>query len=147
MAAHQLRLGALRVGAALAIAVAAAGAAVAAAAAAAAVDAAENPLRGTTWAADAAASPSLRLDPTQSRLSGLAGCNRISGNFGLAGERLVFGAMASTRRACVPDDGAEERFLKALAEVRRWRINSGALQLLDEAGATLLTLHAAPARP
>lgn len=137
MAAHELRLGALK-------RAALAGALCVAAMMAQAADA---PLRGTTWAPGASASPSLRLDPVQARLSGHAGCNRISGGFELDGERLVFGPVASTRRACVPDDGAEERFLKTLSEVRRWRIKSGALLLLGESGAPLLTLHAAPHRP
>ena len=144
MAAHQLRLGALTRRIALALAPA-----LALAAAAAVANAAESPLRGTTWAQDAAGSPSpsLRFDPLQSRLSGSAGCNRISGAFDLDGARLVVSRVVSTRRACVPDNSAEERFLKALAEVQRWRIESGALLLLSESGAPLLTLHSAPARP
>ena len=136
MAAHQLRLGALRQWAALAVV-----------AAACTVHAAETPLRGTSWASGAAASPRLLLDAVQPRLSGYAGCNRISAGFKLDGDRLAFSGMVSTRRACVPDDDADERLLKALAEVRRWRIESGALLLSSESGAPLLTLHAAPERP
>lgn len=143
MAADQLRLGALK----RATLVGALFVATVMAAAAQAAQAADAPPRGTTWSPGASASPSLRLDPVQARFSGHAGCNRISGSFELDGERLVFGPMASTRRACVPDDGAEERFLKTLSEVRRWRIDSGALLLLGESGAPLLTLRAAPNRP
>ncbi len=139
MAAHQLRLGALRQ--------LAAQAALAVVAAACTVHAAETPLRGTTWASGAAASPRLLLDAVQPRLSGYAGCNRISASFKLDGDRLAFSAMVSTRRACVPDDDADERLLKVLAEVRRWRIESAALLLFSESGAPLLTLHAAPGRP
>ena len=90
MAADQLRLGALKraaLTAALCVVTAVA-------------QAADTPLRSATWAPGAAASPSLRLDPVQARLSGHAGCNRISGSFDLDGERLVLGPLASTAARC-----------------------------------------------
>ena len=133
MAAHQLRLGALRRQVALAAALA-----LALPAAVAVANAAELPLRGTAQGEAGSPSPSLRLDPLQPRLCGYAGCNRISGAFELDGARLVVSRLASTRRVCVPDDGAEQRVLQAQAGVRHWRI---------EGGAPLSTLRAAPERP
>ena len=144
MAAHQLRLGALRRQVGLAAALA-----LALPAAVAVANTAELPLRGTTWAQGEAGSPSpsLRLDSLQPRLHGYAGCNRISGAFELDGARLVVSRLVSSRRVCVPDDGAEQRFLQAQAGVRHWRIEGGALLLLSAAGAPLPTLRAAPERP
>jgi copper homeostasis protein (lipoprotein) len=104
------------------------------------------PLRGTTWqllpAAASGGTPHLVLDATQPRLSGQGQCNRISGTFTLDGERLFFGQVVATRRACFPDDGAEQRFLQALAQVQRWRIEGGELLLLGSEGpAPLLRLQ------
>jgi heat shock protein HslJ len=104
-------------------------------------------LLGTTWvlAGDGPRQPSLTLDPAAARVNGQAGCNRISGSFELDGERLRFGRMLSTRRACFPDDGSEERFLASLAQVRRWQLQGNRLLLLpDEGRQPLLTLQPAP---
>lgn len=115
---------------------------------------ANPPLRGTTWSQgalgtgpDAPPVPSLKLDPQATRVSGYAGCNRINGSFTLDGSRLSFSSVVSTRRACFPDDGSEARFLKALSEVRTWRLDGGRLLLLSEQGTTLLQLQAAADRP
>ena len=96
MAADQLRLGALK----RAVLAAALCVATAIAQAAPAAQTADAPLRGATWAPGASASRSLRLDPVQARLSGHAGCNRISGSFDLDGERLVLGPLVSTAARC-----------------------------------------------
>jgi copper homeostasis protein (lipoprotein) len=106
-------------------------------------------LRGTTWVlspkAETGTTPTLVLDTAQLRVSGRAQCNRIMGSFTLDGDKLFFGEVASTRRACYPDDGSEQRFLQALAQVQRWRIEGGELLLLGAEGNTpLLRLKAAP---
>lgn len=105
--------------------------------------AAAPPLRGTTWVLAVPGDgrqPFIVLDPAQLRLSGQAQCNRLMGAFTLEGDRLAFGQVASTRRACFPDDGSEQRFLQALAEVKRWRIEGGELLLLGDAATPLLRL-------
>lgn len=107
--------------------------------------AAAPPLRGTAWVLAGAdpstgKAPTLVLDATQLRVSGQAQCNRLMGAFTLEGDRLAFGQVASTRRACFPDDGSEQRFLQALAEVKRWRIEGGELLLFGDAAAPLLRL-------
>ncbi len=116
--------------------------------------AADPPLRGTTWSQgpvgtgpDAPAVPSLKLDPQAARVSGYAGCNRINGSYTLDGNKLSFGSVVSTRRACFPDDGSESRFLKAMSEVRAWRLEGGQLLLLSDNGTPLLRLQASADRP
>jgi heat shock protein HslJ len=69
------------------------------------------------------------------------------GRIVLEGPRLRFENIVGTRRACLDDDGAEDRFLAALAGVRGWRIEGGALKLLAEGGGTLLNLHPGKAAP
>lgn len=99
------------------------------------------PLRGTTWVlADAAGgkTPFLTLDPVQQQLIGQAQCNRLMGQFTLAGDQIGFGQVASTRRACIPDDGSEERFMQALAGVKRYRIERNELLLFGDGSAPLL---------
>lgn len=108
------------------------------------------PLRGTTWAlpaAGSAAPPSFKLDSSELQVSGFAGCNRFNGRFALEGAQLRFSQMASTRRACLNEDDIEPRFLKALDEVRGWRLEAGQLVLLAQDGKALLRLQAAPDKP
>lgn len=68
------------------------------------------------------------------RVSGSGGCNRITGKADISGNRISFAPMASTRMACVPAVmNQEAKFLGALNDVRRWRIDGprGKLILLD----------------
>jgi heat shock protein HslJ len=109
------------------------------------------PLRGTTWVlADAgggagAQAPYLTLDPVQQQLIGQAQCNRLMGHFTLAADQIGFAQVASTRRACIPDDGSEQRFLQALAEVKRYRIERNELLLFGEGSTPLLRMKAGKA--
>lgn len=100
------------------------------------------PLRGTTWVlADTGAggkAPFLTLDPVQQQLIGQAQCNRLMGQFTLAGDQIGFGQVASTRRACIPDDGSEERFMQALSQVKRYRIERNELLLFGDGSTPLL---------
>jgi heat shock protein HslJ len=107
------------------------------------------PLRGTVWqlGADGPNAAHIRLDDKELRLNGYGGCNRIMGRFVLEGSALRFDRIAGTRRACLEDDGGEDRFLAALAGVRGWRIEGGVLKLLSEGGGTLLDLRPGKAGP
>ena len=107
------------------------------------------PLRGTTWqlGADGPRAAHIRLDEKEARLSGFGGCNRLMGRFVLEGTRLRFEGIAGTRRACLDDDGSEDRLLTALSGVRGWRIEGGTLKLLSEGGGTLLDLRPGKAVP
>jgi putative lipoprotein len=104
------------------------------------------PLRGVVWQLGADGGPGrepahIRLDEKEPRFTGYGGCNRIMGRVVLDGPRLAFEAIAGTRRACLQEDGAEDRFLAALAGVRGWRIEGGVLKLLSASGGTLLDLR------
>src|SRR5690349_6178487 len=49
---------------------------------------------------DPARRPWIRFNTDSSRVSGSAGCNRMSGPFTLSGESMHFGALISTKMAC-----------------------------------------------
>jgi heat shock protein HslJ len=76
--------------------------------------------------------PNLLLDPGSKRASGLAGCNRMTGGYELMGERLTFEHMASTMMMCPSGMDTEQSFLKALGQVKRWKIAGRQLELMDD---------------
>jgi heat shock protein HslJ len=103
------------------------------------------PLEGTAWslvelAGQAArgapneGTPTLRLD--ERRATGNTGCNSFAGPYELGGASLRFGALASTRRACVDEalNRQEAAFMRALDDTRSWRIADGTLVLSGETG-------------
>ena len=74
----------------------------------------------------------------ESRAAGVAGCNRFSGSYELAGSGLSFGPLMSTRMACPPPLDALERELFVVFDTTRaWRISGEILELLDEGGEVL----------
>src|SRR3982751_4983624 len=104
-------------------------------------------LEGTTWSlvelggqparpAGDNGTPTLHLAAAQKRASGNTGCNSFGGGYELSGASLRFGALASTRRACVDEalNRQEAAFLRALADTRTLRIANGMLVLRGEAG-------------
>lgn len=80
--------------------------------------------------------PTLRLDAAEKRVSGNTGCNSYFGSYELSGDSLSFGALASTRRACLdPAANTQEgAYLGALNRTRTWRLDGGALVLSGEEG-------------
>jgi heat shock protein HslJ len=78
--------------------------------------------------------PQIVLDPESQRASGSGGCNRIMGGYELKGDKLTFAHMASTMMACPGGMGTEQKFLKTLGQVTRWKIAKGRLELMDGAG-------------
>lgn len=84
----------------------------------------------------------LILQPAQRRVVGSSGCNRLSGNYTLDGDRLTFARSVGTMVACREGMQQERSFLDALALVARWRIEGRRLTLLDERGAALLQFEA-----
>jgi heat shock protein HslJ len=107
----------------------------------------EQPLEGTTWSLavvggrparpiGTGGAPTLRLDAAQQRAEGDTGCNRFGGPYELTGGSLRFGALVSTRRACVDEalNAQEAAFLGALEQTRSWRIVGGTLVLSGDAG-------------
>ena len=109
-------------------------------------------LRGTAWKLQALQAPEgptlinppgrppeLLLATDSERLSGNSGCNRLLGDFQLAGDQLRFKQLVSTKMACTADVMAfEQQYLKALNQVRQWNIDKRSLLLQDGAGRSLL---------
>jgi heat shock protein HslJ len=76
----------------------------------------------------------------EGRAVGSGGCNRFVGGYAFSGAALRFEAMATTMMACAePAMELEQRFHRAMAAVRGWRIEAGALLLADEADTPVLT--------
>jgi putative lipoprotein len=84
--------------------------------------------------------PWIELDPKALRVTGSAGCNRITGGFESTGDHLRFGALVTTRMACFSME-TETRFLRALGQTRRYRVSGRTLELLDDGGRTLARLE------
>lgn len=77
------------------------------------------------------------------RVSGSGGCNRIVGQARIEGSTIAFSQMASTRMACPPAVMDQEaRFLAALGQASRWRIDElrRKLFLEDATGKVLVVL-------
>ena len=95
----------------------------------AAVSAAPFSLVGTEWMlADLAGTPVIANSkaslafPEAGRVAGNGSCNRFTGSVTISGDSLKFGALASTRMACM-DGGVsaqEEAYLKALGAAIRY---------------------------
>jgi heat shock protein HslJ len=81
----------------------------------------------------ASAAPSLLLTE-DTKASGFAGCNRYTGTYDLADERLTFGRLATTRMFCAETMDVEEQFLTALDKTRGFRQTDADLVLISEGG-------------
>ncbi len=78
---------------------------------------------------------------------GQGGCNSFTGHYTVDGATLAIGPLASTRRACPPAQMEQEsKFFSGLEASKSYRIEDDKLVLLDDAGATLMTLHKQPLR-
>jgi heat shock protein HslJ len=91
--------------------------------------------------------PQLVLDPVSHRASGSGGCNRIMGGYELKGDKLTFARMASTMMACPDGMGTEQNFLKALGQVRRWKIAGRQLELMDGSGKVVVVFEVGDSVP
>jgi len=93
-------------------------------------------LVGTEWAlADLAGTPVIANSkaslafPEAGRVAGNGSCNRFTGSATITGDTLKFGALASTRMACM-DGGVsaqEDAYLKALGAANRYEVSNGDL--------------------
>jgi heat shock protein HslJ len=76
------------------------------------------------------------------RLSGFAGCNRLTGRYEAADPVLRFSTIGLTRMACpAPAMAVEGRFIAALGAVANARLIGEQLELRDAAGAVRLKLE------
>jgi heat shock protein HslJ len=87
--------------------------------------------------------PEIALDPVSHRASGSGGCNRVMGDYELKGDALTFARMASTMMACPDGMETEQKFLRALEQVRRWKITGRQLELRNGSGTVVLVFQAA----
>ncbi|MBK0400363.1 META domain-containing protein [Limibaculum sp. M0105] len=72
---------------------------------------------------------------------GSSGCNTFTASYELSPEVLDLGSIKLTKRGCsTPIMRIERGFLKALRDVRGWRINDQQLLLLDAAGTVMMRL-------
>jgi heat shock protein HslJ len=111
------------------------------------------PLENTNWkltrlgtAAVTVASPQsephLTLHSESHRVSGSGGCNRLMGSYRLNGDELTFSQMASTMMACPEGMDTEKAFLKAIEEVKTWKVAQRKLELFDAGGNAVASFEA-----
>jgi len=116
-----------------------------------------SPLRGTYWklmrlgeapaeVSAGQAEPHLVFASDALQVSGSGGCNRITGGFTLEGDRVHLGPLAGTRMASANGMQQEQRFLKSLNDVERYRMSGQQLELLDSSGAVLARFETAAPR-
>jgi putative lipoprotein len=80
----------------------------------------------------------IRFD-TDGRVSGMGGCNRYFGSVTIDGGSISFGPLGATQMACPPAImDQEDRFLRALANARRFETKNGLLYVFGDGQAPLL---------
>jgi heat shock protein HslJ len=99
--------------------------------------------RGAVKGDDLHHPPQIVLDPVSHRASGSGGCNRIMGGYELKGDTLTFARMASTMMACPDGMETEQKFLKALEQVKRWKIAERQLKLMGGSGKVVAVFEVA----
>lgn len=74
------------------------------------------------------------------RASGSTGCNSYGGTYEARGDRVTFGRLVSTRRACLDQNAnqQEQRFLAALEAANRFRLGSDRLTIFSDRGRNVL---------
>ena len=76
------------------------------------------------------------------RLFVFAGCNELSGEYRVSGQRIRLRPLSSTRWLCEPDVMQSERALiRALEQVRSYRRVKSRLTLFDARGSALLEMR------
>jgi putative lipoprotein len=78
-------------------------------------------------------------------VSGIGGCNNFTGKVSISGNKIKFGPLAATRKACVPALGdQEQKFFTALdnAESYAFEDGTGKLLLMDPGGTVIVKLAA-----
>ena len=74
------------------------------------------------------------------RASGSTGCNSYGGTYEVRGDRITFGRLVSTRRACLDQNAnqQEQRFIAALEAANRFRLSSDRLTIFSDRGRNVL---------
>ena len=85
----------------------------------------------------------------EGRANGSTGCNNYGGAYSVQGDKISFGAMVSTRRACVDQraNRQEQQFLAALDTARRFRLTDNRLAIYYNGGSVLNFIDASAPPP
>jgi heat shock protein HslJ len=113
----------------------------------------DEPLENTYWkltwlgaapisVAPGAREPHFILHRDGLRVTGSGGCNRFTGGYEIAGDRLSFGKMAGTMMACQESMETERAFLQALGSAQKALVREQQLDLFDADGNTLARFQA-----
>jgi putative lipoprotein len=78
------------------------------------------------------------------RVTGFDGCNRLTGTYTLAGDRVTLGQMAGTQMACLNPPGTERPFRNALAAATRVTLAGERLELFGKDETRVATFSADP---
>ena len=79
------------------------------------------------------------------KVSGSGGCNRLFATAVIAGDRVTFGGIGTTRMACAPAVmSQEQKFLVALASARTFKLEGTLLRLYNGNGAEALLFAELP---
>lgn len=99
---------------------------------------------GKTLLQDGTPTPTLELHE-DGTVAGSTICNQINATMTVTGEKLKFGPVATTRRACMDATTAERErlFLASLEQTSAWRMNTPGdmLTLLNDQAQPLLVFH------
>ena len=107
----------------------------------------EQNIQGTAWwVEDIAGKGVIDMSHTtieflaDGKVAGDTGCNRYFGGYEILGEKLSFGPLAGTRKACATSlMNQEMAFYQVMEKVRRWEIaDTGLLHLRDADGVGLI---------
>jgi len=82
------------------------------------------------------------LNTEDNRATGFSGCNKFTGTYKVEEDHLQFLQMVSTGMACLDGMEQEQRFLSALRNTMRFKINGDSLSLYDADGQLLLRFDA-----
>jgi heat shock protein HslJ len=112
-----------------------------------------EPLENTYWKLvrlgddEVAAVPNQReahfiLHRATRHFSGAGGCNRMTGNYDVEGDRLTFDRVITTMMACAEGMESERKFLAALRQTGLAKVTQQQLELLDAEGKVIARLQA-----
>jgi heat shock protein HslJ len=74
--------------------------------------------------------PHIRFETDKA--SGFDGCNNFFGNYTVAGNKLSFGPLASTRMACPQIKEIDMEFNRMLSATTRYRISANSMELYQD---------------
>lgn len=114
-------------------------------------------LQNRTWIATQLGNTELKTSPNarnipnlqfnaSNQVAGADGCNRVMGAYQAKDDKLEFSQLASTKMACIDDNGVPQQFSEALSKVKRYQVFNKTLKLLDQHG-NLLIQFSSPVQP